>query len=102
MRYAEEVDFGAVIERGARAVEGLPAALVYAGFSLGVLPAQKLAQTRAGARRTLVALGIGFEPTTPGSEDRRVGIRRVMRHHRERCSTSIDYHVETLETQIDR
>ena len=32
------------------AVDGLPAGLVYAGFSLGVLPAQKLAQTRPGAR----------------------------------------------------
>ncbi len=54
MAYAEEIGFGAVIERGVRAVEGLPAALVYAGFSLGVLPAQKLAQTRAGARGALL------------------------------------------------
>jgi len=54
MRYAEEIGFGAVIERGARAVEGLSAALVYAGFSLGVLPAQKLAQTRAGGRGALL------------------------------------------------
>jgi len=42
--FAEEIGFGEVIERGARAAEGLPAELVYAGFSLGVLPAQKLAQ----------------------------------------------------------
>ncbi len=54
VRHAEEVGFGEVIERGARAVEGLPAALVYAGFSLGVLPAQKLAQTRPGARGALL------------------------------------------------
>jgi len=54
MAYAEEIGFGAVIERGVRAVEGLPAELVYAGFSLGVLPAQKLAQTRAGARGALL------------------------------------------------
>jgi len=52
--HAAEIGFGAVIERGVRAVEGLPAALVYAGFSLGVLPAQKLAQTRAGARGALL------------------------------------------------
>ncbi len=52
--YAAEIGFGAVIERGVRAVEGLPAALVYAGFSLGVLPAQKLAQTQAGARGALL------------------------------------------------
>ncbi len=54
VRHAEEVGFGEVIERGARAVEGLPAALVYAGFSLGVLPAQKVAQTRPGARGALL------------------------------------------------
>ncbi len=54
MRFVEERGFGALIERGVRAAEGLPAELVYAGFSLGVLPAQKLAQTRAGARGALL------------------------------------------------
>jgi dienelactone hydrolase len=52
--HAGEIGFGEVIERGVRAVDGLPADLVYAGFSLGVLPAQKLAQTRAGARGALL------------------------------------------------
>jgi dienelactone hydrolase len=55
MAYAEQIGFpDGVIERGVRAVEGLPAGLVYAGFSLGVLPAQKLAQTRPGARGALL------------------------------------------------
>ena len=55
MRYAEEIGFpDEVIRRGVRAVEGLPAGLVYAGFSLGVLPAQYLAQTRPGARGALL------------------------------------------------
>lgn len=55
MRYAEEIGFpDEVIARGVRAVEGLPAELVYAGFSLGVLPAQFLAQTRPGARGALL------------------------------------------------
>jgi len=55
MRHAEEIGFpGEVIAQGARAVDGLPAGLVYAGFSLGVLPAQKLAQTRPGARGALL------------------------------------------------
>jgi dienelactone hydrolase len=55
MRYAEEIGFpGEVIGRGAQAVEELPAELVYAGFSLGVLPAQMLAQTRPGARGALL------------------------------------------------
>ena len=55
MRYAEEIGFpDEVIERAARAVEELPAELVYAGFSLGEVPAQKLAQTRPGARGALL------------------------------------------------
>ena len=54
MRFVEECGFGAVIERGVRAAEGLPDGLVYAGFSLGVLPTQMLAQTRAGARGALL------------------------------------------------
>lgn len=53
MGFVEELGFGEVLERGERAVVGLPAELVYAGFSLGVVPAQKLAQTRAGARGAL-------------------------------------------------
>jgi dienelactone hydrolase len=52
--HAGEIGFGEVIERGVRAAEALPAELVYAGFSLGVLPAQKLAQTRRGARGALL------------------------------------------------
>jgi dienelactone hydrolase len=51
--YAQEIGFGEIIERGVRVAEELPAAVVYAGFSLGVLPAQKLAQTRSGASGAL-------------------------------------------------
>jgi len=51
--HAAEMGFGEVLERGVRAVDGLPAELVYAGFSLGVMPAQKLAQTRPGAQAAL-------------------------------------------------
>jgi dienelactone hydrolase len=55
MAYAQEIGFpDGVIDRGDRAVAELPPGLVYAGFSLGVLPAQKLAQTRAGARGALL------------------------------------------------
>ena len=50
MAHVGTLGFGTVLDRGVAAVEGLPAALFYAGFSLGVLPAQKLAQTRPGAR----------------------------------------------------
>ena len=55
MAYASEIGFPEeILERGARAADGLPDELVYAGFSLGVLPAQRLAQTRAGARGALL------------------------------------------------
>jgi len=59
LAYAEQLGFpGEILARGARAVEGLPAGLVYAGFSLGVLPAQMLAQTRPGARGGLLFYSI--------------------------------------------
>jgi dienelactone hydrolase len=54
MAYAKTVGFDEIIARGAKAADELPAELVYAGFSLGVLPAQKLAQTRSGARGALL------------------------------------------------
>ncbi|EGE57385.1 UNVERIFIED_ORG: dienelactone hydrolase [Rhizobium esperanzae] len=49
LTYIGEVGFDAIRERGVRVAGELPAELVYAGFSFGVLPAQKLAQTRPGA-----------------------------------------------------
>lgn len=54
LAYAEEVGFDEVTERGIQAAEALPAELVYAGFSLGLGPAQRLAQTRPGARGALL------------------------------------------------
>ncbi|MCX5252584.1 dienelactone hydrolase family protein [Streptomyces canus] len=54
MEYAEGVGFDTVTERGTAAAQELPADLVYVGFSLGVLPAQKLAQTRPGAKGALL------------------------------------------------
>jgi dienelactone hydrolase len=61
--YAQEVGFGTIMERGRVAAEGLPNELVYAGFSLGVLPAQMLAQTRPGAKGALL-----FHSCVPVSE----------------------------------
>jgi dienelactone hydrolase len=54
LAYAREVGFGAILERGKLAAEDLPHDIVYAGFSLGVMPAQALAQTRPGARGALL------------------------------------------------
>jgi dienelactone hydrolase len=53
LAYADEIGMGEIIDRGVRAADELPSGLVYAGFSLGVMPAQKLAQTRPGARGAL-------------------------------------------------
>jgi dienelactone hydrolase len=52
--YAQQVGFGTISERARIATEGLPNELVYAGISLGVMPAQRLAQTRPGARGALL------------------------------------------------
>jgi dienelactone hydrolase len=54
LAYIRQVGFDDMRERGVRVANELPAALVYAGFSFGVLPAQKLAQTRPGARGALL------------------------------------------------
>jgi dienelactone hydrolase len=50
MAHVHELGFEEVLARGRLAAEDLPAELVYAGFSLGVVPAQMLAQTREGAK----------------------------------------------------
>ena len=55
--YARELGFGALLDSGVRAADDLPPGLVYAGFSLGAMPAQKLAQTRPGARGALLFHG---------------------------------------------
>lgn len=52
--YARKVGFGTLSERGVRAADDLPDGIVYAGFSLGVVPAQQLAQTRPGAKGALL------------------------------------------------
>ncbi len=54
VKHAGEIGFENLLERGVRAADALPLELVYAGFSLGVLSAQKLAQTRPGARGALL------------------------------------------------
>lgn len=50
LAHTEQLGVEEILDRGVRAVADSPAELVYVGFSLGVLPAQKLAQTRPGAR----------------------------------------------------
>jgi dienelactone hydrolase len=52
--FARELGLDAIRERGAAAADGLGPGLVYAGFSFGVTIAQRLAQTRPGARGALL------------------------------------------------
>ncbi|WP_114423470.1 dienelactone hydrolase family protein [Nocardioides houyundeii] len=52
--YAGKVGFSALLDAGVAEADDLSDDLVYAGFSFGVLPAQKLAQTRPGARGALL------------------------------------------------
>ncbi|CAM4507824.1 dienelactone hydrolase [Paenibacillus endophyticus] len=47
--YVNEIGFEEITERGIREASKFPREIVYAGFSLGVVAAQKLAQTREGA-----------------------------------------------------
>jgi len=61
--YAQEVGFDTILDRGRLAAEGLPSELVYGGFSLGVMPAQMLAQTRPGVKGALF-----FSAALPPSE----------------------------------
>lgn len=54
LAYIGQVGFDDMRERGVHIADALSPELVYAGFSFGVLPAQKLAQTRPGARGALL------------------------------------------------
>jgi dienelactone hydrolase len=63
VRYAQEVGFDTISERGRLAADSLPNGLVYAGFSLGGMPAQMLAQTRPGTKGALL-----FHSCFPTSE----------------------------------
>ena len=61
--YAKVVGFDTILERCRLAAQSLPDELVYAGFSLGVMGAQMLAQTRPGAKGALL-----FSAALPASE----------------------------------
>ncbi|HYL40731.1 MAG TPA: hypothetical protein VET90_05420, partial [Candidatus Binatus sp.] len=54
MAYIKSNGMDAMVEKGERTADDLPAELVYAGFSFGEMIAQKLAKTRPGARGALL------------------------------------------------
>jgi dienelactone hydrolase len=57
MAHAGEVGFETLFERGREAGQRFPAEVVYVGTSLGVMPAQALAQTRPGCRGVVLLEG---------------------------------------------
>lgn len=61
--HADDIGFENLLERARNVAEDLPDRLVYAGISLGVLPAQQLAQTRPGAAGAVL-----MEACVPPSE----------------------------------
>ena len=63
--YAKQVGFDVLPERARVAAESLPNNVVYAGFSLGAMPAQMLAQTRSGAKGALL-FAAAFPPSELG------------------------------------
>jgi dienelactone hydrolase len=72
--HARSLGFDTVVRRGVQSAEGLPRDLVYAGISLGTMPAQTLLQTRPGAHGALLLhgavdpadLGGSWPPGVPG------------------------------------
>ena len=60
MTHIRGVGFDDLIDRGVAAADDLPTDIVYAGISFGVMVAQKLTQTRPGARGALL-----FESAAP-------------------------------------
>jgi dienelactone hydrolase len=63
--HVQALGFDTVFARGVEAAKDLPGEVVYAGISLGVGPAQELAQTRPGARGALI-LAAFIDPTEFG------------------------------------
>lgn len=64
--HAKSLGFEVLAAAGVAAADGLPNDMVYGGFSLGLMPAQQLAQQRPGARGAL--LYHGGIPVTEFSE----------------------------------
>jgi dienelactone hydrolase len=63
LAHAQTIGFDTILERGRTAAKQHPDSPIYAGFSLGVLPAQMLAQTQPGAKAALL-----FHACIPVSE----------------------------------
>lgn len=99
--HAEHLGFDNVIAAGVAAAEELPERIVYAGFSLGALPAHKLAQTRPGALGALL-YHHGDVPVTTFGESWPAGVDLQMHvnEHDEWCELEIvQEFIEEAETR---
>ncbi|ROS75362.1 dienelactone hydrolase [Cellulomonas sp. PhB143] len=65
--HAGRIGFATIADRGRAAADDLPDDVVYAGFSLGAMPAQILAQTTPGAKGAILLSGC-ITPSELGSE----------------------------------
>ncbi|GAA1699500.1 dienelactone hydrolase family protein [Kribbella yunnanensis] len=72
MAYAKSIGFGKLLEQGVAYAQDLPENVVYAGFSMGVMPAQQLTQTRPGALGGLFCYS--FLPVSEFSETWPAGV----------------------------
>ncbi|WP_146360399.1 dienelactone hydrolase family protein [Arthrobacter yangruifuii] len=57
LEYLQDIGMDTVEEAGVAVAERFPPEMVYIGFSLGVMPAQRLAQTRPGAKGAVLVSG---------------------------------------------
>jgi dienelactone hydrolase len=64
--YEEAVGFKAMIERSEKVAAGLSSSIVYGGFSLGAVYAQRLVQTRPSALGALLYHASGISPSEFG------------------------------------
>jgi len=55
--HAKSLGFASLLAAGVAAADSFPNEIVYGGFSLGLMPAQRLAQQRPGARGALLYHG---------------------------------------------
>lgn len=58
LRKRDALGYAEIARRAREAVANLPAGLVFAGFSLGTMPAELLAAARAGARGAVLLHGV--------------------------------------------
>jgi dienelactone hydrolase len=87
--HAERAGYEAIIARGMAAAAGLPAGIVCAGFSLGALPAQKLAQTRPGVLGAILYHGGVAATWFGGTWPANVALQLHMTEHDPWCERDV-------------